>query len=238
MATDPFTDYLVRVYSNFTFGNGGQFSICLTGADENLICDGGTVQTGDGFFTVDICQDAEADIVDFLSTSGSAENFDFILTDDNDLIVAVLVGASLDFNSAPIGAYRVWGVSYNGALQGADPGEPISGVTASGFCLDLSSNYVQVNVEICDGVTEGGLAAWGLFPNPGNGDFTIAYSGKEGLTAMEVFDMNGRLMHSESIAMGNGGRYALSLAGELARGVYAVRLANTGGRANLRLVVQ
>ncbi|MCB9182374.1 MAG: T9SS type A sorting domain-containing protein [Flavobacteriales bacterium] len=238
VTTTPFADYLVRVYSNFTFGNGGQFSICLTGAEENLVCDGGMVETSSGAFSVDVCQDTEADVIDFISTSTSLEDYAFFLTDENDAIIAQLAGGSIDFNSAALGIYRVWGVSFNGTLIGAEPGSTVTELATSGSCLDLSDNYVEVMVEICEGLNSAAFGAWGLYPNPNQGDFAIAYSGQEALTDVLVLDANGRIAHQERVAMVNGGRYAISLEGALAAGVYSVRLTNAHGQANMRLVVR
>jgi len=238
LTTDPFVDYIVRVYSNYTFGNGGQFGLCISGDSPSVVCDGGTVQTGMGSFTVDVCQDTEADIIDFLTSSVSAENYEFILTDDNDQIIAVLPGGSLDFNSAPLGLYRVWGVSFNGTLVGADPGELITALSTSGSCVDLSDNYVLVNVEICDGLASASAGSWNIFPNPGSGDFSLSSFGIDGLTRIDVVDMNGRTVHSERRAMVSGQPQTFHLRGMLAQGVYSVRLTGDTGSATLRLIVQ
>ncbi|WKZ65866.1 MAG: T9SS type A sorting domain-containing protein [Flavobacteriales bacterium] len=238
LATSAFTDYVVQVYSNFTFGNGGQFTLCLTGDVPTVVCDGGLVQTSDGHFSVDVCQDTEADVIDFVNSSTSSEEYAFLLTDDNDVIVAVLSGNSLDFNSAAIGLYRVWGISYNGVLTGADPGALATEIASTGSCFELSDNYVLVSVDICDGIAAADRMEWSLFPNPGNGDFSITYAGTAGPVDLEVLDMDGRIVHAERVAMTKGQAQAFALAGKLARGLYTVRLLGPGGPAQLRLVVQ
>ncbi len=235
--TDPFVDYLVRVYSNYTYGAGGQFSVCLTGAEESLVCDGASVQTQDGHISVDVCQDAEADVIDFVTTSVSAEDYTFILTDASDDIIAVLVGSSLDFNSAALGSYHVWGISHRGNLTNTDPGSPISGVGSDGGCFGLSGNFVQVNVELCDGIASGGAVAWGLYPNPSNGDFTLV-AARDGAYELELVDMEGRVVLRERATMVGGERRAYAMAGSLARGVYSLRIQGDAGRTTLRMVVQ
>jgi len=237
VATTPFTDYLVRVYSNYTYGNGGQFSICLTGAEESLVCDGGEVQTSDGYTTLVVCQDMDADVMDFVTTSTSAEDYSFILADADDMIIAVLVGGSLDFNSAPLGTYHVWGISHNGELVGAEPGSYVTGVSSTGSCYGLSAGYVQVIVEVCNGLGGGNATAWSLFPNPGNGDFSIVAS-QSGAFELELVDLTGRVVLRERMTMSSGERHAFNLAGSLARGVYSARLNGEAGQATLRLVVQ
>jgi hypothetical protein len=236
-STAAFTDYVVQVYSNFTNGNGGAFSICVSGAVPSVVCEGGLVQTTSGFFTVDVCQDADADVIDFTNNSSSNEQYTYLLTDDNDVIVAVLADGSLDFNSAPIGVYRVWGISHNGDLVGADPGELATAITSTGTCIAFSDNYVVVNVEICFGIEQTSVAGWGLFPNPGNGDFYIV-APTDGRTLVEVIDIGGRVAHATSELLAAGHAQAIPLGGKLAPGAYTVRLTGNGQVATLRLVVR
>ncbi len=237
-ATDPNTDYIVRIHSNLANGNGGQFTLCITGDVPTVICDGGSVQTVDGFFSVDVCQDDDPNVIDFATTSMAAENYIFLLTDDNNIIVAQLLSGSLDFNSAAIGIYHVWGISYNGDLLGADPGLIATDITTTGSCLDFSDNFVQVNVEICEGIADTYAAAWNLFPNPGTGDFTITYAGPDALTTLEVLDMEGRTVHEQRRTMTKGQPVAVEMEGLLAMGVYTVRLSNGAGNATIRMVVR
>ena len=236
-STSAFTDYVVQVYSNFTNGNGGAFGICVSGAVPSVVCEGGLVQTTSGFFTVDVCQDADADVIDFTNNSSSNEQYTYLLTDDNDVIVAVLADGSLDFNSAPIGVYRVWGISHNGDLAGADPGELATAITSTGTCIAFSDNYVVVNVEVCSGIAQASAHGWGLFPNPGNGDFSIV-APTDGRTLVEVIDIGGRVAHATSELLAAGHAQAIPLGGKLAPGAYTVRLTGNGQVATLRLVVR
>ena len=238
LTTDVNTDYVVQVYSNPTFGVGGEFTLCLTGDAPTVVCDGGSVQTSDGHFAVDVCQDAVADIIDFTTTSLSAENYTYLLTDESNTVIAQLVGGTLDFNSAALGTYRVWGISHNGALVGAEPGNLATEITTDGSCLDLSDNYVQVNVEICDGIGSADASAWNLFPNPGNGDFSIVYNGSDVFATLEVVDMEGRIVHQQRQAVVKGQVLPINLNGQLAMGVYTVRFTSENGSTTMRLVVR
>ncbi|MBP7450063.1 MAG: T9SS type A sorting domain-containing protein [Flavobacteriales bacterium] len=238
LTTTAATSYVVRIYSNLDFGGGGEFTLCVSGAEPTIVCDGGDVQTSNGETLLAICQDVNADVVDFTTTSASGENYAFVLTDESNIIVTVLAGNSLDFNSAALGNYRVWGISYNGDLVGADPGVDATTVTSTGACIELSAGFVAVSVEICSGVNELTSAAWGIFPNPGNGDITLNYTGSDATTVVEVVDMGGRIVHQERVAMVNGQQYPIMLAGKLAQGIYSVRLTNASGRAALRMVVR
>jgi hypothetical protein len=236
--TELNTTYTVRVLTNLQFGDPGQFSICLTGAVSTVNCEGGEVETEDGLTSLTVCQDAVADVIEFVTSSASAENYAFLLTDEDNVIVTLLSGNSLDFNGAALGTYRVWGLSFNGTLVGATPGNPATAITATGECLELSSTFVTVSVEICTGLN--GMLAnnWSVYPNPGNGDFTLMYAGADADVVMELFDMGGRLVHTQRMVMTRGERYLVTMAGRLTPGMYTVQLTSNDARTNVRLMVQ
>ncbi|TXF87137.1 T9SS type A sorting domain-containing protein [Neolewinella aurantiaca] len=108
---------------------------------------GGTVATADGETEVSVCsQDGIADIVTAVSTGAEGENFVFIITDADNTILEILDGDSFDFDAAPYGVCRIWGLSYQGDLlaeAGADAG---AGSLASA-CSDLSENFITVTRE-------------------------------------------------------------------------------------------
>jgi hypothetical protein len=200
-------------------------------------CDGGGVRTSGGATSVSVCQDSDADVIDFVNTGTSANTYAYVLTDENDIIVTLLSGNALDFNSAPVGDYRVWGISYNGALIGAEVGAPATEVTSTGTCLELSLNFVAVTVEICTGVAEADQLTWSLYPNPTEGLVTLNYRGANATVNMEVVDMGGRMIAQEGHAMTNGQRHTMDL-GAFAPGMYTVRLTSGLQVTNLRVVVR
>lgn len=238
LTTTANTTYWIRVYSNLEFGAGGEFGLCLSGASPTYVCDGGEVTSTDGGTSISICQDDQEDVIDFSTTTTSVENYSFLATDEDNTIVALIAGNSLDFNALPMGNYRVWGISHNGTLQGAEPGGLATEVTTDGDCLELSSNFVLVSVEICSGIATGSATTWSLFPNPSTGDFNVRYSGTTGKADIAVIDMDGRLVMQEQIAVAQGQVIALNGAGRLAQGIYTVRLSVAGEVTNLRITVQ
>ena len=201
-------------------------------------CDGALVLTSTFSTSEDVCSDGVADVIAFINTSTSTENYDYILTDASDNIISLLAGASFDFETAALGTYHVWGVSYNGVLTNVIPGAPVSGVGSNGSCFDLSTNFVTVNVEICQGVSGNSANTWGVYPNPGNGDFTVHNGGVSGRITMEVLDLGGRLVHSTTVQMNTGQNHVLALAGTLAQGSYTLRIGNGDQRYEQRLVVK
>jgi hypothetical protein len=238
LATMENTNYWVRVYSNLEFGVGGAFTLCLSGAMPTFICDGGEVAGNGGATSINVCQNAMVDVIDFSTTSTSVEEYSYIVTDESDAIVALMVGNSMDFNMLALGNYRVYGVSHNGDLEGTDPGSAVSEVTSTGGCLELSANYVMITVEICSGVSTESVAMWNLFPNPSKGDFSIRYAGANANTLIEVIDMEGRLVLQESAALVQGQVHTVNTTGRVAPGMYMVRLIADGQVNNLRLTIE
>lgn len=233
----PGTDLLVRVLTDLDQGVPGTFRICLSADDPQAICDGSTVETGLGETQVNVCSDAVPDVIDFTTFSTSAENYAYILCTDADLIIAQLPGNSLDFNSAALGTYHVFGVSYNGALTGSVPGTPVGGLASDGDCAELSGNFVTVNVEICSGLKEQAGGGWTIFPNPTDGPLHIRHEGPDGEVTMELFDASGRQVWTGRTRWTAGGEQVIDLAGRVPAGTYVLQFTTPEGRARHRLMI-
>lgn len=80
-------------------------------------------------------------------------------------------------------------------------------------------------------------AAWSVFPNPSNGDFTIRM-GIEGRTHIDVLDMTGRVVYTTSRAASAGSSMPLALAGKLAAGTYVLRLSTETQSTEQRIVIR
>jgi len=238
ITTTENTTYWVRVFTNVEFGLGGEFSLCLSGASPTFICDGGAVSDMDSETTISVCQDGDADVIDFVTSSTSVESYAYVVTDESNVIVTLMSGNSLDFNALLSGTYRVWGISYNGDLEGAGPGSIATAVTSTGDCLELSSNFVAVNVEVCSGIAINVADAWSIFPNPTNGIFNVRFSGAQGKAVIELLDMGGRLVVQGTTSVTNGQVITFNTAGRAVPGLYTVRLTSASGVQNVRLVVQ
>ena len=200
-------------------------------------CDGGAVTTSGGATSISICQDEEADVIDFTTSSTSAESYAFILTDENNAIITALAGNALDFNSAAVGVYHVWGVSYTGDLENVLPGTDIGDLTSTGECIELSNTFTTVTVELCTGVADADQQVYGLYPNPTEGLITLTYRGADAAVAIAVLDASGRVVMEERTALTGGQRHQMDL-GSLAPGLYTVRLSKEGRFTTIRVVVR
>jgi ribose 5-phosphate isomerase len=114
---------------------------------------GGTVATEDGETTVFTCPgDGVADVVTFDSTGTSQGAFTYVITDENNEILALPSGDSFDFDGAPAGICRVWGLAYSGNIT-ASVGDIASDVALTDECFSLSENFIIVIRQIPDGGT-------------------------------------------------------------------------------------
>lgn len=94
------------------------------------------------------------------------------------------------------------------------------------------------NVQFGVGIDDRATNEWNVFPNPTNGDFTIAYGAADANVTIDVLDLTGRLVHTARKHVVNGERVAVQLAGRLAEGSYVVRLSSDAGRTEQRIVVR
>ena len=88
-----------------------------------------------------------------------------------------------------------------------------------------------------DGIA-GNSNSFSVFPNPGNGDMTIASGDMSGAVVIELMDMTGRIVHAEQRAMVAGQAQQLQLAGRLAAGSYVLRLSTEQGTSEQRVVIR
>ncbi len=109
----------------------------------NVDPDGQAVATADGMASIFVCsQDGNPDVVRFQTTSPDP-NYAYLITDENDIIEAVVAADSFDFDGQPLGISRVWGLSYVGDLV-AQIGEPLAESELATACYDLSDNFIEI----------------------------------------------------------------------------------------------
>jgi hypothetical protein len=134
------------------------------------IPEGGMVMTEDSLTEVKVCiDDGIADIIKFDSTGTSNSQYTYVITDNDNVILAVPGMDMADFDGAGAGICRVWGLAYTGNIT-AMVGDTASAVQLTDECFDLSDNFIIVNrietnggeVATVDGETE-------IYTCPGDG---------------------------------------------------------------------
>lgn len=116
-------------------------------------CDGGTVSTLEPVTSTVVCIDDVADVIEFTSNSTATDlSYVFLLTDEANNNLQLLLGSQIDANTLAEGTYRVWGISFDGQLDpfSTTPGLPATGIVSDGSCLELSSNFVTLTVLNCN----------------------------------------------------------------------------------------
>jgi hypothetical protein len=108
---------------------------------------GGTLQFAGGgtqFFT---CPgDGNADVLRFVHNGFSSQDYAYLITDPNNVILDMTANNTYDFESYPEGTCRVWGLAYSGTLN-APVGSSLNGLAFSDECYSLSSNFLTVVKE-------------------------------------------------------------------------------------------
>lgn len=88
------------------------------------------------------------------------------------------------------------------------------------------------------GIEEGAAVGFAVFPNPGNGDFTIQMGEDAGMTTIELIDLRGRVVFTEVVNLASGQQHELPLNGRLAQGSYTLRLTAAHGTSEQAVMVR
>ncbi len=88
------------------------------------------------------------------------------------------------------------------------------------------------------GIEEGAAVGFAVFPNPGNGDFTIQMGEDAGMTTIELIDLRGRVVFTEVVNLVSGQQHELPLNGRLAQGSYTLRLTAAHGTSEQAVMVR
>jgi hypothetical protein len=148
----------------------------------------------------------------------------------------------------------------NATLTGSPSGGTWFGIGVSGSTFDpgiagvgtqtLPYNYTDANgcsgsasvtitVNACVGVVENSLEnGVNVYPNPNNGEFTIAIDANVGDLKIEIVDMQGRVVYlsqENNVQAGFTTRVSLN---EMAEGIYMVRLTSAEAQRMMKVVVQ
>ena len=115
--------------------------------------DGGQVSLSTGATQRLVCIDATADQMSFRNTgTASTSTYRYLLTDDQNRLLLVLLGNSIDLNAGQPGKCRIWGLSYSGNLL-LKAGDVVTNGNASSACYDLSANFIDITKEQVKGGT-------------------------------------------------------------------------------------
>ncbi len=134
---------------------------------------GGEVTTADGETAITICPgDGASDSVSFVNTGAEGSNLGYVVTDTNNIILAISDTSVIDFSMADLGVCRLWTLTYEGIIL-AQVGDDAAATRLASGCFNLSSNFVTVNRIAIEGgtiATTAGETEVTTCPGDGNPD--------------------------------------------------------------------
>jgi hypothetical protein len=95
---------------------------------------------------------------------------------------------------------------------------------ASDWFVMKIDNVILPGIAV--GVNEAENIDFAIYPNPNNGEFTIANEGVTGDYLIEIVDVTGKVVYSENATLTSGERTDIS-PDNVQMGVYLVKLTNT-----------
>lgn len=198
---------------------------------------GGAVATADSLTSVSIfVNDGVADELSFINENTLGDNFTYVVTDDNGVILGIPDGDTQDFEGAGEGACRVYGLAYAGELTAA-AGDTLGMAALADVCFDLSDNFVTVTrIDSSGNLNPGEIfhdnlgtidvpVQLTLAPNPAQTQTTVSfYATNTQALNLQVFSVTGTLIYQQEIMTVIGLNTLLMDIGEWNNGLYFVRL--------------
>ncbi len=218
---DPGTNYRVRIFSNNDFGFGGTFGICVTLAQSD--CAAGALSAIGGATAVSACTNGGDPIV-FALDGANGNATALVLTDAEDTLIALLPGFNLIPDGMVPGDYHIWGLAFDGDLEGAEPDSLLSGITATGNCLDVSETPVTVTIEICQGVGSASTTGRNFVPYANADGIWLRWSGGQERIRCELFDARGSVISQRMLVATPGQVECVGPSGRPAPGAYVLRV--------------
>lgn len=127
--------------------------------------------------------------------------------------------------------------TYSVSWSSGQSTEDISGLTAGSYTATITdangcSTQITVVITSTVGINENTIAAILVYPNPNSGIFTIDL-GTNPESNVEIFDVQGKLVYSAKLI-----NQKTDLQMNYASGIYNLRISNTNGIINHKLVIQ
>jgi hypothetical protein len=188
-------------------------------------------------------------IVSFMTTSDSLDNFVYLVTNEDTMLLAISESATIDFGLSGVGVCRVWGLAYTGEIIAGLNDDALTTVLTDG-CFALSDNFVTVTRVDEEGFDnpDGGIdrdlissMQMTARPNPASGN--VIYLDIESLVGMldgmvYVRDING-VAYSVTPLVNGGNSTTLRLdISMLPAGMYFAQVATEDGLQSVRFMKQ
>ncbi|MEO0877436.1 MAG: T9SS type A sorting domain-containing protein, partial [Bacteroidota bacterium] len=137
----------------------------------------------------------------------------YVITDEDNMILATSADGVINFEGVPEGVCRIWGLSYTGNIT-AMIGDFADQVALSDDCFDLSDNFVTVtrlsegNIAPNEGegfqALEEERIVLNVFPNPAREFVNLQVSVPDNLLTnqqmVSVYNLSGTLLFQQQLA--------------------------------------
>ena len=137
----------------------------------------------------------------------------------------------------PIATYSAGGGNSNSLTLDWGTGNGNIVVIAQNAC-GSASKLLAANVNCRQGVDQSGESQFTVYPNPVSGTLNILYLGKKENTKIEVFDIAGRLVHSQNKESVDGNNLISIDMSKTAKGIYLLKIIGKHGYYQKRIVVE
>ncbi len=203
-----------------------------------------TVAIAGGATEIDVCpSDGIADEVEFESVSTSMAAFQYVVTDENNIILGLPPGNIVDFEGAGNGICRVWGLSYTGNII-ASAGDDAATVNLTDGCFKLSSNFVTVNRDSAGAACATSVRniednfSLRLYPNPVSSNLNIDFrSADSEPVQVRVMNITGAVVSTQVLQGGQGNRSVSLTVNDYPSGIYIVNLLSGNSFSQAKFLV-
>ncbi|MEO1714511.1 MAG: hypothetical protein AAFU60_14360, partial [Bacteroidota bacterium] len=146
------------------------------------VADGGTIALENGGNSASICVDGNPDPLTVVGqTTAPNLTYDYVITDDQNTILAITSNPTIDLDGAGPGVCRIWGWSYRGLNAQDFIQRPLSDLQAED-CSDISDNFVEVirlEGADCDGINPVAINGFTLVNAMSNQDIQMINDGDQ-----------------------------------------------------------
>ncbi|MBK6967332.1 MAG: T9SS type A sorting domain-containing protein [Bacteroidales bacterium] len=152
------------------------------------------------------------------------------------VVLTVHTSETLDYLWMP-GGYITQSISVDST--GVGVGSRTWTVTATGSNNCTTEASVNLTFNDCTGIDEAGNSAVSLYPNPSNGTFSVIASNQVyGTFRLEIYDAGNKVAYSQNNVELKPGKKALINAGNLADGLYMLKLSGSTGNYSTKLIIR
>jgi len=209
----------------------------ISNGSVQYFSDGGSVSLADGSDAITVCVgDGTDDNIGFINTSVAFDPYQYIITDENNVIIEIMTESTFNFESSGVGVCRVWGVSFTGDL-GLMVGQTLEDISMTD-CFGLSDNFVEVTKvdsgASCSSVNE---IIIDIIPNPAINDVKVRMTQMPDVnSSIVIVNELGQRFYQADIDYNNESQMDIDISG-LPHGIYFLLFSSGDDMISKRFIV-